>query len=142
MSEENSFFSRAGKVHPRFKTPGNALILNAVWTIILILSGSFDMLTDMLIFVSWFFYAMSSLGVFILRFKYKETERPYRVWGYPVVPMLFILFAGFFLAGTLINDITAYREGSKPVINSVLGMLIALAGLPLYYFSTAKKVQR
>src|SRR4030095_13496040 len=69
MKEESRWFESAGRVHPRFGTPGNALLVNAAWTIVLIISGSFDMLTDMLIFVSWFFYGMSALGVFILRKK-------------------------------------------------------------------------
>jgi basic amino acid/polyamine antiporter, APA family len=135
MSKENSFFSKAGKVHPEFQTPGNALVLNAIWTVVLIFSGSFDMLTDMLIFVSWFFYGMSSLGIFILRRKMKEVERPYKVWGYPFVPAIFVAFVFFFLSYTLFSDISDYKNGTKPVINSLLGMLIALAGLPLYYFS-------
>jgi APA family basic amino acid/polyamine antiporter len=69
MGEENRWFRWAGKVQPKYQTPGNALWLNAAWTVLLILSGSFDMLTDMLIFVSWFFYGMSALGVLILRKK-------------------------------------------------------------------------
>ena len=97
MSEENRLFAWAGKPQKRFNTPGNALILNAAWTIILILSGSFDMLTDMLIFVSWFFYGMSGLGVFLLRKKMHDTPRFYKVWGYPIVPLFFVAFVGFFL---------------------------------------------
>jgi APA family basic amino acid/polyamine antiporter len=139
MSEENSFFRKAGRIHPDYHTPGNALILNAVWSVILIFSGSFDMLTDMLIFVSWFFYGMSALGVFILRFKMKNIERPYKVLGYPVVPAIFVIFVLVFLSCTLIKDISDYREGISPVINSVLGTCIALAGLPLYYFSSRRK---
>ncbi len=60
MGEENRWFRWAGKVQPKYQTPGNALWLNAIWSVLLILSGSFDMLTDMLIFISWFFYGMSS----------------------------------------------------------------------------------
>src|SRR6185369_7306415 len=69
MAQEKRFFSFAGKVHPKFKTPGNALFIHGVWTSLLVLSGSFDMLTDMLIFVSWFFYGLSAVGVMVLRKK-------------------------------------------------------------------------
>lgn len=124
----------AGRVQPRYQTPGNALLLNAGWTILLIFSGSFDMLTDMLIFVSWFFYGMSALGVFILRNKMKEYPRVYKVWGYPVIPFLFVVFTICFLGITLYNDVANYQNGKAPVVNSLLGITITLAGLPVYYF--------
>lgn len=139
MSEENRLFAWAGKPQKRFNTPGNALILNAAWTIILILSGSFDMLTDMLIFVSWFFYGMSGLGVFLLRKKMHDTPRFYKVWGYPIVPLFFVSFVGFFLCSTLYTDINNYRNGTAPIINSVLGAIITCIGIPIYYLSKKKK---
>jgi len=139
MSEENRWFSWAGKVQPKYQTPGNALWLNAAWTSVLIFSGSFDMLTDMLIFVSWFFYGMSALGLFILRKKMKDTERPYKVPGYPVVPALFILFVAFFLCSSVYNDIANYMNGSSPLINSLLGVFISCMGIPVYYLSRNKK---
>lgn len=139
MGINNRLLSWAGKVEPRYHTPGNALWLNAIWTIILIFSGSFDMLTDMLIFVTWFFYGMSALGVFVLRKKMKDMPRTYKVWGYPFVPLFFVLFTGFFLVSTLYNDISNYLNGQSPVINSVLGTLITLTGLPVYYLSRKKK---
>lgn len=139
MGVNNRLLSWAGKVEPRYHTPGNALWLNAIWTIILIFSGSFDMLTDMLIFVTWFFYGMSALGVFVLRKKMKDTPRAYKVWGYPFVPLFFVLFTGFFLVSTFYNDVSNYINGKSPVINSLLGALITLAGLPVYYFSRRKQ---
>jgi basic amino acid/polyamine antiporter, APA family len=135
---ENKLFAWAGKVQPNYHTPGNALVLNAVWTCILIMSGSFDMLTDMLIFVSWFFYGMSALGVFLLRKKMKTFLRSYKVWGYPVVPMLFVAFVAFFLCSTVYTDITNYNKGTAPVINSVLGIIITCTGIPVYFFSKRK----
>ncbi len=138
MSEENKWFAWAGKVQPKYQTPGNAIILNAIWSTVLIFSGSFDMLTDMLIFVSWFFYGMSALGVFILRKKMKDVPRPYKVWGYPVVPLLFVSFVFFFLASTLYTDISNYQNGTSQVINSVLGIVITCIGIPIYYFSRKK----
>ncbi|NCI48770.1 amino acid permease [Sediminibacterium roseum] len=138
MGKDNRMFRWAGKVHPNYNTPGNALWLNAAWTVVLILSGSFDMLTDMLIFVSWFFYGMSALGVLILRKKMKDTPRAYRVSGYPVVPVVFVAFTAFFLGTTLVNDIQNYRQDLTPVINALLGILITCIGIPVYLFSGKK----
>ena len=139
MGEDNKWFAWAGKKQIKYDTPGNALLLNAAWAVLLILSGSFDMLTDMLIFVSWFFYGMSALGVFILRKKMKEVERVYKVWGYPIVPLLFVSFVAFFLCSTLYTDINNYRTGATPIVNSLLGICITSIGIPVYYFSKKKK---
>jgi APA family basic amino acid/polyamine antiporter len=138
MADNSKLFAWAGKVQPQYKTPGNALWLNALWTICLIISGSFDMLTDILIFVSWFFYGMSALGVFLLRKKMKNVNRAYKVWGYPVVPAIFVAFTAFFLIVTLMNDIHHYQNGQTQVIHSVLGILITIVGVPIYYISRKK----
>ncbi|MFY7840780.1 MAG: APC family permease [Lacibacter sp.] len=138
MGEESKWFKAAQKVHPKFQTPANALLYNAVWTILLIFSGSFDMLTDMLIFVSWLFYGMSAFGVFILRKKMKEAERPYKVWGYPFVTALFVLFTAFFLISTVYNDVMNYINNVTPVVNSLFGLLIVAIGIPVYWLSKKK----
>lgn len=138
MGEGNKWFASAEKIHPKFKTPANALLFNGVWSTILIFSGSFDMLTDMLVFVTWFFYGMSTLGVIILRSKMKDVERPYKVWLYPAIPIVFIAFVLFFLCTTVYTDVTNYNNGSTLVINSVLGILITLCGVPLYFLSKEK----
>jgi len=134
MAQENNFFRSIGKVHPRFNTPGNALVLHGIYTSLLVLSGSFDMLTDMLIFVSWLFYGMSAAGVFILRYKMRHVPRPYSVWGYPFVPLIFILFTVFFLLTTLITDIYRYDTGESPLINSIFGLFLTAIGIPLYWY--------
>lgn len=139
MHTESKWFAAAGKVQPRYKTPGNALLINAVWTIILIITGSFDILTDMVVFVSWLFYGMSALGVFILRKKLPRYPRAYKVWGYPFIPLFFVLFTLFFLLFTLYNDINSYRQGNTVLINSVLGLCITGIGLPVYYLSRRHK---
>jgi APA family basic amino acid/polyamine antiporter len=139
MGNNSRLFSFTGRVHPSFSTPGNALVLNAVWSILLICSGSFDMLTDMLVFVTWFFYGMSALGVFVLRRKLSEVARPYKVWGYPWITLIFTTFTAFFLVSTLVNDISRYQQGETEVINSVLGVFITAIGIPLYYLTVRKK---
>ncbi len=142
MGEENKWFAWAGKPQPRYNTPGNALLLNAAWSIILIFSGSFDMLTDMLIFVSWFFYGMSTLGVFILRTKMKDVERPYKVFGYPIVPLLFVLFVLFFLCSTVYTDVMNYKNGTTEIINSLFGIAITCIGIPVYYLSKKTSINK
>ncbi|HEV8512522.1 MAG TPA: amino acid permease [Cyclobacteriaceae bacterium] len=134
MAQEKRFFSMAGKVHPTFKTPGNALLIHGVWTSLLVLSGSFDMLTDMLIFVSWVFYGLSAVGVMVLRKKMPDASRPYKTWGYPFVPLTFILVSALFLVITLYNDITNYVNGTTPLINSLFGLALTALGIPLYFY--------
>jgi APA family basic amino acid/polyamine antiporter len=140
LGASQTAFGWAGRVHPRFHTPGNALWLNGAWTVVLIISGSFDILTDMLIFVSWFFYGMSVLGVMLLRNRYPHAERSYRVPGYPMVPLIFVLFTASFLLITLVTDVRQYLHGESRLINSLLGVGITLAGLPLFYLSKKRKV--
>ncbi len=141
MAQQRNFFSWVGKIHPTFHTPANALALHAAWTSILVLSGSFDSLTDMLVFVSWLFYGLSAVGVFVLRRTMPHADRPYRVWGYPFVPALFILFTGFFLIATLYNDIYNYTHGTSPIINSLFGLLLTSLGVPLYFYFRKQKAR-
>jgi basic amino acid/polyamine antiporter, APA family len=139
MGKDKIFAPWTGKDHPRFQTPGNALWLHGAWTAILIISGSFDMLADMFTFVSWIAYLMGAVGIFILRRKMPDAPRPYRVWGYPLVPVLFIAFASFYVVSTVMNDINNYTTGKAPVVNSVLGLAIAALGIPLYAYFNKKK---
>lgn len=139
MAQEKRFFSWTANIHPVFKTPANALALHATWTCLLVLSGSFDMLTDMLIFVSWFFYGLSAFGVFVLRRKMPDTYRPYKVWGYPFVPATFVIITFFFLILTLTNDVTNYLTGRAPIINSLFGLLLVVLGTPLYFYFKKKE---
>jgi basic amino acid/polyamine antiporter, APA family len=135
MADQNKWFAAAGKIHPKFLTPANAIVFNLVWSTLLIFTGSFDMLTDMLVFVTWFFYGMSTLGVFILRKRMPDAPRNYKVWGYPLVPAIFLAFVSFYLGSTLYTDITRFAEGKTTLVNSVLGLAITCAGIPVYYLS-------
>lgn len=138
-SKDNRVFAPAARAHRRNHTPGNALWLNAIWSIVLIMSGSFDMLTDMLVFVSWFFYTMSGVALFILRFRSPELHRPYRALGYPLLPLLFVLFGATFLVVTLYSDIRNYHSGQSPFVHSLFGLIITVCGIPLYFLSKQKK---
>lgn len=138
MARHGLFYPAIGKTQEKYRTPGNALILQAVIACLYVFSGTFDDLTDTLIFVSWIFYAMGALGVFILRKKMKDVPRPYKVWGYPFTPAIFILFAACFVGATLYNDIINYTTGKKEIITSFLGILLVMSGIPFYIYFTKK----
>ena len=93
MARMNYFPRALGNVHPRFHTPAASLVVQGIWSVLLLFSGTFDTLTDTLIFVSWAFYAVGAYGVFVLRRKQPDAPRPYKVPGYPIVPWIFVLFA-------------------------------------------------
>jgi APA family basic amino acid/polyamine antiporter len=129
-------------VHPRFQTPGPSLVVQGLWSIALVFSGTFDTLTDTLIFVSWIFYAAGAFGLFVLRVKMPDAPRPYKVPGYPWVPALFVVFAILFLIMTICNDVIGYRAGiaaGRPVIlNFAFGAFLVLLGAPLYWYYTRR----
>ena len=139
MGKDKVFLSWAGKEHKRFQTPGNALWLHAIWISVLIISGSFDMLADMMVFISWIVYGMGALGIFMLRKKMPDLERPYKIWMHPFVTLLFIGFTALFLVITVYNDITNYIHHRQPVVNSLLGIVITALGIPLYFYFRRKK---
>jgi APA family basic amino acid/polyamine antiporter len=103
--------------------PVVALIFQGVWAGVLALSGSFDTLTDYVIFGSWIFYGLTTASVFVFRRRMPDAERPYRAWGYPVVPVVFLLVTGWLLVNTLM---TAPRQ-------SITGIVLILLGLPFYW---------
>lgn len=123
MAKEKLFFSGIGNLN-KSNVPGNSLFWQGIWASVLVLSGTFDQLTDMIIFAVFIFYGATSLGVFILRRKMPDAPRPYKVWGYPFVPAIFILFC----IGLFFNTIvTRPREAA-------IGMTLILSGIPVYLF--------
>jgi APA family basic amino acid/polyamine antiporter len=138
MGEGGQFFPGIGRVHPRFGTPGNAAILMGIISIAFVYSGSFDILADMFVFLSWIFYGLAGLGLFLLRKKMPALHRPFRVKGYPLLPLVFLAFTAFYLVTTLYNDISAYIDGKSPLIQSVFGLLLTAAGIPFYWYFTRR----
>lgn len=129
MAKDGLFFPRAAEIHPKYHTPNPALWMQGVWACMLVLSGSFDQLTDMLIFAAFFFYGALAFGVFLLRRREPDTPRPYKVWGYPVVPAFFVLFCAALIVITCINH---PREAG-------LGVVLMLTGVPMYFWWRRKK---
>jgi APA family basic amino acid/polyamine antiporter len=138
MARRNMCPRFLGAAHLRFRTPAASLVVQALWSVLLLFSGTFDTLTDMLIFVSWVFYAAGAYGVFVLRRKEPNAPRPYKVPGYPVVPWVFVVFATLYLVFTIYNDVAGYQAalaaGKPGLINSAFGATLVLIGTPIYFF--------
>src|SRR5262249_13696074 len=121
-----------------------SLLLQASWSILLLFSGTFDTITDTLIFVSWIFYAAGAYGVFVLRRKEPEAPRPYKVPGYPYLPAIFVIFAVTFLILTVYHDVASYHAaaaaGKPAIINCAFGSLLVLLGAPVYFFYKSKQL--
>jgi basic amino acid/polyamine antiporter, APA family len=127
MARDRLFFPSIGKLNNN-NVPGNSLLWQGIWASVLVLSGTFDQLTDMIIFSVFLFYGANSLGVFILRRRMPDADRPYKVWGYPFVPAFFIIFC----IGLFLNTvITRPREAA-------IGMILIFAGIPVYLFLRKK----
>jgi len=143
MGERGAFPAFLGRVQPRFRTPSASLLVQAAWSVVLLFSGTFDTLTDTLVFVSWFFYAANAGAVMVLRWREPEAPRPFKVPGYPVVPVLFVAFGLVYLTLTIGNDVTSYRkavaERRPALMHCALGAGLVLCGTPLYFYRRMKK---
>lgn len=127
MAKDGLMFNTFQKVSIQ-GVPVNGVIFMGVWASILALSGSFDTLTDYVVFGSWIFYALITSSIFIFRRKYPDAPRPYKAWGYPIVPVIFLLVAGWLLINTMY---TAPQS-------SFIGLGLIILGLPVYYYLTNK----
>lgn len=124
MARDGLFFKAASVIHPRHKTPSFAILLQGLWAVILVWSGSFDQLTDMLVFASFIFYGATALGVVLLRHRQPARVRPYRVIGYPLVPLFFLSCCLLLVVMTLLNQ---PRE-------ALTGLGLIATGLPFYWY--------
>lgn len=128
MARDGMFFKKAAICHPRYNVPSYSLVYQALWASVLVFSGSFDQLTDMLIFAAFIFYGLGGAGVFVLRLKHPQTYRSFKVPGYPFVPAIFILFC----IGLVGNSIL-----ERP-LESGMGLALMASGLPFYWFWARK----
>lgn len=127
MAREGLFFSKAAELNEA-RVPANSLLFQGVWSCLLVLSGTFDQLTDMIIFAVFIYYGATTLGVFILRKRMPDAPRPYKVWGYPVVPALMILFCACLVVNTFF---VRPREAA-------IGLVLMLTGVPMYLWFNRK----
>lgn len=124
MAREGWFFTSAAKVHKKYKTPYISLIYQCIWACLLTFSGSFDLLSDLVVIAAFAFYGLIVIGVIVLRVKRPDLERPYKAFGYPFVPVFFGLFCIVLLA---VSFIESPGKG-------IAGLGLILSGLPFYYY--------
>lgn len=128
MSREGLFFPAIGKLN-KANVPGHSLAWQGLWASVLVLSGTFDQLTDMVIFAVFIFYGATAFGVFVLRKKMPHAPRPYKVWGYPVVPAVFVLFC----LALVVNTVMARPR------EAAIGMGLIVLGVPVYWLLKKKQ---
>ena len=122
MARDGLFFQPFGVVHATTRVPVLCLLIQGFWASVLALSGTFDQLTDCLLFASWIFYALVTSSVFVMRYKFPDMDRPYKTWGYPFIPVVFVLVAAWLIINTL------YTKR----VESIAGIVMMGVGLPLY----------
>lgn len=104
QAHDGLFFAKFAEVHPRFRTPSFSIIVQAIWAIVLVLSGTYETLTAYAMVANWIFYGLMVLGVMLLRRRQPELPRPYRMWGYPVTPLLFLAVTVGFVGNALMTQ--------------------------------------
>jgi len=123
QAHDGLFFQAVGKVHRRFETPHVSIVVQGIWVSVLALSGSYEILFSYVVFAAWIFYGMAVMGVLVLRRKAPNAPRPYKMWGYPITPLLFAGISFWFVVNTMVST-------PGP---SVIGLAIVAAGIPVYY---------
>ncbi len=123
MAKDGLFFRQVAKLNPTYKTPAVSLMVQMVWTCVLCLSGSYGQLLDYIIFAVLVFYVLTIVGLFVLRRTRPDAERPYRAFGYPVLPIIYIAMAIFIDISLLLY---------KPQYTWP-GLIIVLLGIPVYF---------
>jgi APA family basic amino acid/polyamine antiporter len=124
MAQDGVFFRSLARIHPRYRTPAMSIVAQGVWAITLTFSGTYEQLYTYVVFAVFLFHAATGTAVFVLRRTRPDAPRPYRVWGYPVVPVVFILTSMAFVANTLFE---------RPM-ESLWGVGMLVLGLPAYFF--------
>lgn len=122
MAQDGVFLPALARVHPRYQTPAACILAQGVWSILLTFSGSYEQLYTYVVFAVVFFHVLTGAAVFVLRRTRPEAERPYRTWGYPVVPLVFVLASAALVLNTLFE---------KPT-ESLIGLAILALGIPAY----------
>ncbi|MBA7483410.1 Serine/threonine exchanger SteT [subsurface metagenome] len=129
MAQDRCFFKSMRYIHPRYRVPTKAIVWQGIWSSLLCLSGTYQDLFEYVVFALVIFWAATGLAVIILRFKQPETPRPYKAWGYPVLPILFVLIN----LGVFLNTIWAQPR------KSLIGLIILAAGIPAFLYWQSKE---
>src|SRR5881296_4059445 len=125
MAQDNLFFKSAANLHPTFKTPALALVVQGIWTCVLCLSGTYGQLLNFVIFAAVVFYTVTAIGIFRLRQKRPDIPRPVKAPGYPVLPALYVVLTGLIAVDLLVQDATRTY--------AFLGLILVLLGVPVYF---------
>ncbi|MDD5085133.1 MAG: amino acid permease [Candidatus Omnitrophica bacterium] len=125
VARDNKLFSRVAGIHKKFGTPALAIAIDSIWPVVLVLIGSFDQLISFVSVGFWFFVGMTGIALFILRRKYPSRRRPFKVWGYPFTPIIFIAVSFCLALNTVIL---------RPV-ESLIGIGLILTAIPVYWYS-------
>lgn len=129
MARDGMFFAKMGTLSATTRVPVWALVVQGLWSCVLALSGTFDQLTDCLLFASWIFYGLVTSAVFVLRRKLPTAERPYKTFGYPIIPAVFVLVA----VALIVNTLFTKR------VESAVGIILIALGLPLYFYYRSRQ---
>lgn len=132
MARDGVFFHRLAAVHPRFGTPAFAIIASSAWAMLLTVTGTFTKLLTYVVFTGWIFYALGALSIFSYRRRLPDATRPFRVPGYPVTPILFVLASAAIVINTLVT---------QPGI-ALRGLVVVAIGVPAFYLWQAQRRQR
>ena len=122
MADDGLLFRWAGAVHPEYRTPHRAIVLQGIWSCVLVATGTYSALFTRVVYTEWIFFGLMAAALFVLR-RRAGYAPPYRIWGYPILPALFIASAAVIVANQIIHE----------PINSMWGLGLVLAGLPVYY---------
>ena len=128
MARDGMFFKKVAECHPKFLTPHVSIVTITVWSILLTLTGTFKQLFTYVIFGEWIFFGMTVAAVIILRRKRPDLERPYKTWGYPVTPVVFVLAAVYVAGAALLSAFW----------NALAGLGIICLGIPAYLYWKGK----
>jgi len=129
MAKNGAFFHQAAKLHPRFKTPTYSILFQSLWATALLFSNTYGQLLQYVTFGDWIFFGLTALALLVLRKRRPDILRPYRTWGYPVVPLLFFVIAEAVVINVFVSSF----------LKSLVGSLIILGGLPLFVLSKKLK---
>jgi APA family basic amino acid/polyamine antiporter len=124
MAEDGVFFPALARIHPRHRTPSASILAQGLWSVLLTFSGSYEQLYTYVVFAVVLFHALTGAAVIVLRRKRPDAERPYRTWGYPVVPLVFVVSSAALVVNTLLE---------KPT-ESLIGLVILALGVPAYLY--------
>jgi APA family basic amino acid/polyamine antiporter len=131
MAQDGLLFQWMGKIHSKYKTPHRAIVIQAVWSSVLVATGTYRALFTRVVYTEWIFFGLMAIGLILLR-RRKDLQRGYSIWGYPVIPIVFALSSFI---------IVIYQIVSSPK-DSLIGLSLVLIGIPVYYLWTKKTSNR